>query len=432
VLSGPPTRFSRSCRALVAGAALFIPYLVPAAVAADWYRYENSFFRAYSDADEDKALELLVELEDFRAAFVQVGNVTIPADAPKTRVVIARSGNDFTKYSGSDFVDGFAVDRDDGSILVLPATGYMDWPKSVIRHEYGHALLKFKDFDYPWWFEEGFAEFVSSLEFSPDGTSFTVGAVTDRARYGGRPSVDWDELVAHGFVGRRMGRRDASNAYLQSWLLVHYVTLGKPPENARKLQAYFDRLGAGESSADAFANAFGAPASELWLTDIEQYAARMPVYTIRFIAGSRDREFVRSRPDESEYRPLIDYLLHSARAVRYARSPRNALNHLPGRWAELSPDGDCVDPQQVDVDEHAGTITIDRFMHDEDGGWEPRTFSYERGEKRSLMLTVMDGAQSGEADAPWRLQLRNKSVMCLSRPDWGELPCDTMMKKCGP
>jgi len=435
--SGLETRFFRRSRARTVWLSAAVSgFLCVAnstlAKAADWYRYENANFIAYSDAAEDKARELLEDLESFRSAFVQVSNITIPAVAPKTRVVITRSGNDFTKYSGAHFIAGFAEHTEDGTILVLPATGYMDGPKTVIRHEYGHALLEFKDFEYPWWYEEGFAELVSSLEFSEDRESFTIGGVIDRARYGTRPETDWDALVSEGISAPEISGEDLSSAYLQAWLLAHYATLGKQLENARKLQVYLDGLNRGESSLDAFANAFGTSPDELWDSELEDYARHMPAYTVRFVSGDLDFDFARARADEAEYRPLIDYLLQRAEALRHDRSPRKPLKYLPGQWAQLSPTSDCADLKRIDVDEEAGTILIDPFMHNPDDELEPRTLSYEAGTKRSLMLTVIDGDEPGEASALWRLQLRNKKVLCMSRPDWGEPLCKMMLKKCSP
>ncbi len=64
--------------------------IVPACYAAerDWFKYENAYFEAYSDAREKKVRELLDDLENFRAAVLQVGNFKVPDGAPKTEVMI--------------------------------------------------------------------------------------------------------------------------------------------------------------------------------------------------------------------------------------------------------------------------------------------------------------------------------------------------------
>ena len=56
-----------------------------------WYKYENSHFEAYSNEQERLTKKLLVELENFRAAVLQVANIEAPAGTPKTQVIIFAS-----------------------------------------------------------------------------------------------------------------------------------------------------------------------------------------------------------------------------------------------------------------------------------------------------------------------------------------------------
>lgn len=399
----------------------------------EWYRYENSHFLAYSNASEKNARDLLDDLEGFRAAVLQVGNIIIPAAAPKTRVVIVSGGDFFSRYTSSGNVAGFAIDMDDSAILVLSTAGYRDWPETVIRHEYAHVLLDYKNFDYPWWYEEGFAELVSSLKFTEDGRSFLLGGVTYRARYGARPDVDWDDLVAGNiFVKHKVTPEAISSAYMQAWLLAHYATLGNQFENSQKLQQYFDGIRSGELSSDAFMTAFGISANDLWESELKDYEQRMPVWTVPFKRDALDLDYQRSLAGEMDYRPLIDYLQQRAAALRYSRSPRKPLKVLPGQWAEISTKSDCAELKMIDVDENAATITISRFVRGADGELEARMFSYHPGKKRTLWLAAMNGPELGEAAVPWRLQLRSKNLLCLSQPDLGDPLCETILKRCSP
>lgn len=397
-----------------------------------WYRYDNSHFVAYSNAREEKARELLDDLERFRAAFLQVGNIVIPETAPKTRVVIVGSKN-FSRYAPVDLIDGFAITTDNGSILVLKAWGYKDWAKAVIRHEYGHALLGYKEIRYPWWYEEGFAELVSSLKFNEDGRSFVFGGVTDRARYGARPNVDWDALVAGTvFFEHDFTPASASNAYLQAWILAHYTTLGDRLANSVKLQRYFDGIRAGEQSSDAFQGAFGMSANDLWASELEVYAQRMPAYTVQFDPGALDLEFRHAPAEDADYRPLLEYLHERHVAQSPENPPRKPLQYLPGRWAELRPGNECIEPRNFQVDTDAGTVMIDPFAYVADEAPTPRTFTYDLRKKRTIWLSPVDGIRPGEAAGPWLVKLRGKNMLCLSQPDSGAPACETIMKRCSP
>ena len=146
-----------------------------------WDRFENGYFIAYSSTSEKKTRKLLADLESFRAAFVQIGNITIPQTAPKTRIIIVRSRSEFFKLVSNKNVAGFALSTDEGMVLVLPAAGDPDWTKSVIQHEYGHALMRFKKTVFPRWYQEGFSEIVSTTELTPDGESFKFGGLPYRS-----------------------------------------------------------------------------------------------------------------------------------------------------------------------------------------------------------------------------------------------------------
>ena len=135
-----------------------------AATDANWLRYENPHFIAYSNAPEKKVAPLLSDLETFRAAFLQVGNISVPPDAPKVTVLIPASMQEFQKLAQNKLVVGFATGNSKRPLIVMPAQGEKDLTRTTIRHEYGHVLLHYKDFAYPAWFEEVFSELVSSTK----------------------------------------------------------------------------------------------------------------------------------------------------------------------------------------------------------------------------------------------------------------------------
>jgi hypothetical protein len=55
-----------------------------------WYRYENSHFDVYSDESKRVVHKLLEELENFRAAVLQVADIEVPQHAPKLRGIQIR------------------------------------------------------------------------------------------------------------------------------------------------------------------------------------------------------------------------------------------------------------------------------------------------------------------------------------------------------
>jgi hypothetical protein len=304
-----PVRLVSRINLALLGMALLVCAIPVPATQDPWFKYENSHFVAYSDAAESKVMALMDNLERFRGAVLQVSNIKIPQSAPKTLVVITRDRSTFSRLTPHRNTAGFAISDGTQTLIVLPAFGSTSWTHSVIRHEYGHALLRFMEFSYPTWYEEGFAEMVSATEFKNSGQEFTLGHTPERAMRPGNLSYNWDTLVSDDFEPHTIeSRQQASSAYFQAWLLAHYTTLGDSGKNAQKLQLYFTFLKNGDKSETAFQNAFGKSASELWKSELKSYTKRVPNYVIRFNPGMLDTNFTRTSAPTTEIEPIINSL----------------------------------------------------------------------------------------------------------------------------
>jgi hypothetical protein len=163
-----------------------------------WYKYENSHFEAYSDASEKTARKLLVELENFRGAVLQVANIEVPGGASKVQVVIFSSAKSFHALIGNKNIGGLAFSERGVPYMALSAGGYARETELAIRHEYAHVLMGYSRVRYPVWFSEGFAELMSATTFIKNGTQFTVGDATGRRR-NKRSLTPWNELLAEDF-----------------------------------------------------------------------------------------------------------------------------------------------------------------------------------------------------------------------------------------
>ena len=413
-----------------------VTLLIPAvAGAADdsWVRYENQHFLAYSNAPGKRVLVLLGDLETFRAAFIQVGNVVVPTDAPKTTVLIPASKKEFQSLSTSKLQAGFAWYDGKSTLIVMPAQGEKGLTRTVIRHEYGHALLRFKKFNYPAWYEEGFAELVSSTELVNKGQSFTFGSLPERAQKNGPPLYDWDELVSaefnpHAITNLRVG----SSAYAQAWLLAHYATLGNNLKNATTLQNYFDKLKDGESLRSAFKGAFGASASQLWNTQLKDYAARLPYYTFAYKAGEVDLVFATAPPAVGEVDGILRYLQILAAAFREPQPPNDVLASLPGRWAPLVIGMPCEDYVDLTVATPTSTLTITPPKQRTGRSEDPARYRYEVSDDGTVRIEPMDreGVEDDETSSR-SLKHRTTDVLCIGPNSTTAAQCSRMLHRCG-
>ncbi|MEO8444581.1 MAG: hypothetical protein ABI567_06215 [Gammaproteobacteria bacterium] len=402
---------SRRLALLALALALALPAGSVRAADDPWIRYENASFTAYSSAPEKKVLALLEELETFRAAFLQVANIPLPPDASRTLVLVPASPREFKKLTASPLVAGFAQNDGRRTLIVMPVYGDRNWTKTVVRHEYGHALLRYKRFPYPAWYEEGFAELVSSTQLVNKGQSFTIGTPPLRAKQNGPPQFDWNALVSRDFQPDRMTNREkASSAYAQAWLLAHYATLGNDLKNAPKLQAYFDRLTAGESLGDAFEESFGMTADELWDRELKAYTKRIPGYTFPYRPGAVDLDFSRGPAAVSEVDGIVHYLELRSAIDDKPQPPQDVLAALKGRWAPLRIGLECENVLEFDAGSSAGTLTVKGAS----GHGEAASYRYQlAGDGSVVLVPVGDDAGDGEK---LRIRQRTNDLLCMA-PD---------------
>ena len=273
-----------------------------------WYKYENAHFEVYSNGKKRKVLKMIEELENFRAAAVQVLAFEIPEDAVKTQVIVPRNRGALQDIVDNETVAAFFTVIDDVPYMVSPVGTTRRMSAEMLRHEYIHVLQRYSPHVFPKWYLEGFAELMSSTHFTKRGKKFTVGDPTERPFFGG-PMVAWNTLVSddfspHGINDLALG----SNAYYQSWLLTHYVTVGDQFARYPQLSRYLGRYAAGEPSLEAFEAEFGKSPKEIgeWL--MENYNRKITYYQFTFKPGIQDHDFSRTEIPVEEIAPTLDRL----------------------------------------------------------------------------------------------------------------------------
>lgn len=271
-----------------------------------WYKYENSHFEAYSNASEKTATKLLVELENFRGAVLQVANVKVPEGAAKVQVFIFSSTKSFNALIGSKYVAGFAFTENGIPYMVQSTGGDARERERTIRHEYTHILLAYSRNRYPVWFREGFAELMSATSFIKNGTQFTVGNVTGRRRIN-RGLTPWSELLSDDFSPHTLKNADyASDAYLQAWFLTHFFMLGNNFDNAEMLNRYLALYARGQPSVEAFEAVVGEPADTFGQMVMREYLDDFVYIIYNFQESALDHDFQRSEVPAEVMTPMIE------------------------------------------------------------------------------------------------------------------------------
>ncbi len=214
------------------------------AVAADapWVEVRAPHFSVATDAGEKRGREVALRFEQMRAAFgtlILRQSVNIPVPL---QVIAFRNSKGLRQvapiWKGKTVeLAGLFQPGEDRNFIALDLSAENKW--QAVFHEYAHMLL---NANYPQtqpWFDEGFAEYYSTIQIG--SKEVQIGAATESAVYI-LQNNSWMHVVDLFSVQRGSKVYNESGDhrsvfYAQSWLMVHYLFDTK---QIRQTTAYFD------------------------------------------------------------------------------------------------------------------------------------------------------------------------------------------------
>ncbi|GGY98362.1 hypothetical protein GCM10011614_11870 [Novosphingobium colocasiae] len=241
-------------------AAILLAALVSApACAATWMRADTHNFILYSSGSESQLREYATKLEKFDAALRFLLNLPKDANPNRLEIYLVADADDVGRLHGDQHTAGFYSPSLDGSFAIAnrdrKANKFALDGLTVLFHEYAHHMM-YRNFNYsyPTWFSEGFAEYVSTMQFNNDG-SWTYGFPAFHRNYdlvADTRSYPVDAMVYNELKGRASNRY---GLYAFGWLTVHM--LFSTPEYRKKLDTYLRAFGQGTPPRVAATEAFG-------------------------------------------------------------------------------------------------------------------------------------------------------------------------------
>jgi hypothetical protein len=226
--------------------ALVATLVAPLAGAAQWLHYSEPDFELYGDASPKQVAEVVRNMQVYRLARDTVLPKLKGSDVVRPRIFVL-SGSTFEKYARSRRnVAGYVSGRDFGVDIVIDASAE-DWTgtSSIVQHELTHYYLhNTADFALQAWFNEGLAEYLSTL--TVERGKLRIGMPAG-ARWLHLHQLPWMPLRE--VLGTTRGSANytshsaAPTFYAESWALTHYMMTVKG-EDAQKLGlmlAYQDR-----------------------------------------------------------------------------------------------------------------------------------------------------------------------------------------------
>ena len=283
----------RGPAALCRGAVTAIALCVAAAAGGDvrldrWCEIATADFRLLTDLPAGRARRLADSLTRFKIAAETLVPPAAASAPPPLSIVAMRRGKDFRHVFAAERMAGFmqaGLERHTLAFGPDPGTGAIT---QTAFHEYTHYLMRSRQgMNYPDWYEEGFASFLSTMRFS--AAAVTIGA----APLSAFRELDVRKLSVAELVGERRsldwGRHDMTRLYAKAWLFVHMLQLGHgaglPPYQER-LPRLLELMDAGAPPLEALEGALRVDAETLE-RQVRRYAARRTAPTRRLAIETR-------------------------------------------------------------------------------------------------------------------------------------------------
>lgn len=206
---------------------LLLPTLSASAGDAPWLEVRTEHFRVITDAGEKNGREAASHFEQMRAAFGIIFGREKINDTVPLQIIAFRNTKEFRQYSPifrGKVVElaGFCIPAQDENFVAIDMSLPNSW--ETVMHEYAHVLLNANYTPTAPWFDEGFAEFFSSIKVLNAEVQIGGNIPETAALFQGQ-KLNMQELLEvqhHSETYNQSGQR-RDMFYVESWLFVHYL-----------------------------------------------------------------------------------------------------------------------------------------------------------------------------------------------------------------
>lgn len=219
--------------------------------AQTWIQAESRHFKIVTDQPEATARRLLTDLETLRYISTRVRGVETVETAPPLTILAVGGRNSFSQLGLRETVGGvFNISRHGYSALANVA-GYVSRTnesmpaRTILLHEYHHFLMRLTPVTLamPMWYDEGMAEYWSSLTIEGDQARFGRPVDGMHREYhlsnaGGEFTMDTAHLFGVTklkFDDTRASNDEIGSFYAQARYAIHYF------QSTRELRAQLER-----------------------------------------------------------------------------------------------------------------------------------------------------------------------------------------------
>ncbi|WGL15048.1 hypothetical protein PVT68_09670 [Microbulbifer bruguierae] len=217
--------------AIFSSALLFAGTAMAGNIAKDtWYQIDSTNFHIITNGDAQAVRTLARDLERYRAVALDL--LGARDDGAKLTIYAAADRDSYAGLVGDDLselTNGLFDTTAEGSYALVNLDGRTGERQLEAReflfHEYTHFLsYNGTTTHYPYWYSEGFAEFMSTMTFGPDNT-YQIGAIPgERAMtllYTSQmPLQELLRATVYNTPDEEKGR-----VYASGWMLAHWIIM---------------------------------------------------------------------------------------------------------------------------------------------------------------------------------------------------------------
>jgi tetratricopeptide (TPR) repeat protein len=309
-----------SCAFLAAGCTLFAP-----APERPWIAVRTAAFELYTDLGREDAIRLTDDLELYRAVLARSTTARRRTPRVPTKIFAFARRSDLRGVSSRGDDRGYMISSLSGNFGAYRPLNDAH-ARETLLHEYTHAVTATENaIVYPAWFTEGIAEMLSTIKIEGDHVLLGDAPSSAACLWAQGPSLA--EIVASPRRGDWEGRPEC-RFYARSWLLLHYLSIGKVYAEKRAAEAFASRMdrylretAAGAPPGPAFAAAFELDLESLDDT-LDDYVKRGTISVMQIRRGALAPETAREirTPSYGEIATELGWLAFAGRKYRVARS----------------------------------------------------------------------------------------------------------------
>jgi tetratricopeptide (TPR) repeat protein len=301
---------------------------LPLVARGEWTEASSRHFVMVSREAPERLQVLAQRLERFDRAVRHMTKLPDPEVGSRRRLMIYVVDANTMEGLAERGLVGMYVGHASGPVTVVKQDA-SDSSRTLF-HEYTHHILRSSySTDWPFWLNEGFAEFFATAAVAADG-SVDIGLPLLERRFE-LGQLQYLVLPALLETSEARLRAQPSLSYARSWLLLHYLNF--EPTRQGQLQQYMTSLDGGADSTGAARTVFGD------LTELDRSLksyAKGPFSTVKVPSSELRAGAVTLRELSKGEQAVMSHRIHSKLGVDPAHARelfplmRNAAEPFPG------------------------------------------------------------------------------------------------------